>query len=134
MVGAGILFSFRGIGHDLATNKLFEARTVLGHGLVSLVRGMADVAVAETLGSRDVGCCSIEGLLQLGINRPSAPWGFCIEELGTYWIFALGTLYIVNGIRVSLAVGHCVDVAVGFIMKVCMAVSVVAIVFWFHGR
>ena len=98
--GAGILFPFGGIGHDLATNKFVEAGTVLDHGVESLVGGMADVAVAETLGSRDVGCCSIGGLLQLGINGPLPPWSFCIEELGTSWIFSLGTLYIVNGIGV----------------------------------
>ena len=57
--GVGISFPFWGIGHDLATNKLFEAITVLGHGVSSLVGGMADVAVAETLGCRGVGCCSI---------------------------------------------------------------------------
>ena len=95
-----------------------EDGTVLGHGVASLVGGMADVAVAEALDSRDVGYCSIRGLLRLGINGLSPPWGFCIGEVGTSWTFALGTLYIVNGTGVSLAVGHFVDVAVGFIIKV----------------
>ena len=88
MAGAGILFSLGVIGHDLATNKFVEAQTVLGHGVTSLVGGMADVAVAEALDSRDVGCCSIGWLLRLGVNGPSSPWGFCIEELETSWIFA----------------------------------------------
>ena len=69
-----------------------------------------------------------------GLSGPSSPWGFCIEELGISWIFALGTLYIVNGIGVGLAEGHFVDVAVGFIIEVCMAVAVVAIASGFHGR
>ena len=111
MAGTGMSFLLGQIGHDLATNVFVEAGTLLGHGVASLVGGMADVAVAEASGSRDAGCCSIGGLLQMGISRPSSPWGFCIEELGISWIFALGTLYIVNDIRVGLAVGHFVDVA-----------------------
>ena len=101
MAGAGMWFLFGRIGHDLATNKFVEAQTVLGHGVATLVGGMADVAVAEALGSGDAGCCSIGGLFQMGISRPPTPWGFCIEELGISWIFALGTLYIVNGIRIG---------------------------------
>ena len=118
MAGVGISFPFGGIGHDLATNKFVEAGTVLGHGVVYLVIGMADEAVAEALDSRDVVCCSIGGLLQLGISGPYPPWSFCIEELGTSWIFALGTLYIVNDIGVSLPVDHFVDVVVAFVIKV----------------
>ena len=118
-------FPFGGTGHDLATNKYVEAGTVLGHGVASLVGW---VAVAEALGSRDAGCCSIGGLLQIGISGPSSPWGFCIEELGISWIIALGTLYIVNAIGVGLPVGHYVDVAVDFIIEVYVAVAVVAIV------
>ena len=91
---------------------------VLGHDVASLVGGMADVAVDEALGCKDVGCCPIGELLRLGINETSPPWGFCIEGLGTSWIFTLDTLYTVNGIGVSLAVGHFVDVAVGFIIVV----------------
>ena len=45
-------------------------------------------------------------------------WGFCIEDLGTSWIFVLGTLYTVNGIGVSFAVGHFVDVVVDFVIEV----------------
>ena len=100
--GVGISFPFGGISHDLATNKFVEARTVLSHGVSSLVSGMAEVPVAETLGCRGVGCCSIGGLLRLGINGTSPPWAFCIEELGTCWIFALGTLYTINGFSISL--------------------------------
>ena len=124
----GCYFCLGEIGHDLATNKFVEVRTVLGHGVASLVGEMADVAVAEALDSRDAGCCSIRGLLQMGISGPSSPRDFRLEELGISWIFALGTLYIVNSIGVGLAVGHFVDVAVGFVIKVCMAVAVVAIV------
>ena len=127
MAGTGMSFLFGEIGHDLATSKFIEAGTVLGHGVASLVGGMADVAVLEALDSRDAGCCSIWALLQMGISGPSSPWGFCIEKHGNSWIFALGTLYIVNGIGVDLAVGQFVDVAVGFIIKVCVAVAVVAI-------
>ena len=72
---------------------------MLGHRVASIVSQMADVAVAETLDSRDVGCCSIGGLLRLGINGTSPPWGFCIEELGTSWIFALDTLYILGSLH-----------------------------------
>ena len=104
--GVQISFPFKGIGHDLAKNKFVEARTMLGHGVSSLVSGMADLAVAKALGCRGVGCCSIRGVLRLGINRTSPPWGFHIGELGNSWIFAPGTLYTVNGIGVSLAVGH----------------------------
>ena len=68
MGGAGSLFLIGGIGHDLATNKFVEAGTVLGNGLAFLVCGMADMAVAEALGSRDAGCSSIMGLLQMGIS------------------------------------------------------------------
>ena len=116
--GIGISFPFGGICHDPVTNKFVEAGTVLGLGVSSLVFGMIDVTVVEALGCGGVGCCSIGGLLRLGINGTSPPWGFCIEELGTSWIFALGTLYTVNGIEVSLAVGHLLDVAFGFIIKV----------------
>ena len=31
MAGAGMMFLFGGIGHDLATNKFVKARTVLSH-------------------------------------------------------------------------------------------------------
>ena len=116
--GNGISFPFRGIGPDLATNKSVEAGTVLGHGVSSLVSGMAAEAVAGALGFKGVGCCSIRGLFRLGINGTSFPWGFCIEDLGTSWIFALGTLYTVNGIEVSLALGHFADVTVGFVIQV----------------
>ena len=75
MAGAGISFSFGGIGHDLAINKLVEAGTLFGHGVTSLVGGMADVAVAEALDSRGVGCCSIRGLLRLQINGTSLSFG-----------------------------------------------------------
>ena len=81
--GIGISFPFGGIGHDLATNKFVEARTVLGRGVSSLVGGMADEAVAGALGCKGVGCCSIGGLFRLGINGTSPLWGFCIEDLGT---------------------------------------------------
>ena len=81
--GIGISFPFWGISNDLATNKFVEARTVLGHGESSLVSGMAHVAVAGTLGCRGVGHHSIGEPLWLGIDGPSPPWGFCIEELGT---------------------------------------------------
>ena len=64
MAGAGILFLFGGISHDLETNKFVEARTVFGYGVASLIGWMADVAVPEALGCRDVGCCSIRRLLQ----------------------------------------------------------------------
>ena len=82
--GIRISFPFDGIGHDLAKNKFVEARTVLDHGISSLVGGMVDVAVAGALSCRGVGCCSIKELLRLGINGTSPPWGFCIEELGTF--------------------------------------------------
>ena len=88
---------------------------------------MTDVAVAGAMGTGDAVCCSIGGLLQMGIRVLSFPWGFCIEELGISWTFALGTLHIVNGIVVSLVVGHFVDMNVGFVIEVCMAVAVVAI-------
>ena len=55
------------------------------------------------------------GLLLLGASvlRES-----CVEGLGTSWIFALGKLYTVNGIGVSLAVSHFVDASVGFFIEV----------------
>ena len=53
--GVGISFPFGGIGHDLATNKFVEARTVLGHWVSSPVSRIIDVAVAEALGCRGVG-------------------------------------------------------------------------------
>ena len=107
VAGAGISFLLGGIVHDLATNKFVEAGTVLGHGIASLVCWMAEVAVAGALGSRHVAlgcrhvsCCSIGGLLRLGINGLSPPWGFCVEEVGISWIFVLDSLYIVNDIGV----------------------------------
>ena len=75
MAGAGMSFLFGQISHNLAANKFIEAATVLGHGVASLIGGMADVAVVEALGSSDAGCCSIRGLLQMGISRLSSPWG-----------------------------------------------------------
>ena len=125
--GIGISFPFGGIGYDLATNKFVEARMVLGHKVLSLVSGIANVAVAEALGCKGVGCCSIRELLRLGINGTSPSWGFCVEGPETSWIFALGTVYTVNGIGVSLAVGHFVYVAVGFVIKFSVAIAVVAI-------
>ena len=133
--GIGISFPVGGISHDLARNKFVEARTVLGHGVSSLV----SEAVAGALGCKGVGCCSIRELFKLGIDGSSPPWGFCIEDLGTSWIFALGTLFTVNGIGVSLALGHFVDMAVGFIIEawVAVAVAVVAVasdfVLWDRG-
>ena len=56
-----------------ATNKFVEARTVFGHGVSSLVGGMAAEAVAGALGCKSVGCCSIRGLSRLGINGTSPP-------------------------------------------------------------
>ena len=125
--GIGISFPFGGIGHDLGHKKFVEARMVLGHGVSSLVSGMQMWQWPKALSYKCVGCCSIRELLRLGINGTSSPWGFCVEELGTSWIFALGTVYTVNGIVVSLAVGHFEDVAVDFITEVCMAVAVVVI-------
>ena len=71
--GVGISFPFGGIGHDLATYKFVEAGTVLDHGVSSLSSRMTDVAVAEALDCRGVGCFSIRGLFRLGINRISPP-------------------------------------------------------------
>ena len=71
---------------------------MLGHGVSSLVGGMATEAVAGALGCKDLGCCSIRGLFMLGINGTSPSWGFCVEDLRISWIFAMGTLYTVNGI------------------------------------
>ena len=63
--GIGISFPFWGIGHDdLATNKLVDAGTALGHGVSSLVGGMAAEAVAGALGYKGVG-------FRLGINGTS---------------------------------------------------------------
>ena len=80
---------------------------MLGHGVSSLVSGMAAEAMAGALGCKGVG-------FWLGINGTS-PWGFHTEDLGTSWIFAVGILCIVNGIGV---VGHFVDMAVGFVIRV----------------
>ena len=66
MAGSGILFSFRQIDYDLAPNKFVEARTVLGHGLSSLVGGMADVEVDEALGSRGVGLLFHQRIIEVG--------------------------------------------------------------------
>ena len=79
---------------------------------------MAAEAVTGNLGCKGVGCCSIGGLFRLGINGTSPSCGICIDDLGISWIFVLGTLYTVNGIGVSLVVGHFVDVAVGFVIEV----------------
>ena len=98
MADAGLSFLLDGIGHDLVINKFIEAGTVLGHGVSSLVDGMAGMAVAGALGTRGASCSSIGGLLWMGISMPSFPWGFCIKEQGISWIFALGTSYIVNGV------------------------------------
>ena len=54
--GIEILFPFGGVGHDLAMNKFVGVRIVLSHGISSLVSGIADVAVAEALGCKGVGC------------------------------------------------------------------------------
>ena len=80
-------FPFGGIDHDLATNKFVETRTVLGQGVSSLVSGMAAEVVAGALGCKGVGCCSIRGLVGLGINgTSSSSWDFYIEDLGIFWI------------------------------------------------
>ena len=107
--GIGISFPFGGITHDdLAANKFVEAGTVLGHWVSSTFSGMAAEAVAGALGCKGVG-------FRLGINGTYPPWGFCIEDLGTSWIFVVVMLYTVNGIAV---VGHFVDVAMGFVIRV----------------
>ena len=49
--GTGISLPFERMGHDMATNTLVEARTVLDYGVSSLVGGMADEAVAKALDS-----------------------------------------------------------------------------------
>ena len=85
-----------------------EAGAVLGHGISSLVSGMAAEAVAGALSCKGVG-------FRLGINGTSPPWGFHTEDLGTSWIFVVGILYTVNG---TGAVGYFVDVAVGFVIGV----------------
>ena len=59
MAGAGISFSFGEIGHNLATNKCVEVKTVFSHDVASLAGEIADEAADEALGFRDVGCCSI---------------------------------------------------------------------------
>ena len=68
--GIGISFPFGRIGHnDLATNKFVEAGTMLGHGVSSLVGGMAAKAVAGALGCKvlDFGS-GLMGLLLLGAS------------------------------------------------------------------
>ena len=111
----GDSFPFGGIGHDLTTNKSVEAGTVLDHGVSSLVSGMAAKVVTGALGCKGVHCGSVRGLFGFGINGISPSWGFCIEDLGISWMFVLDTLYTVNGIG---AVGHFVDMAMGFVTRV----------------
>ena len=90
---------------------------MFGHGVSSLVSGVANVAVAVALG-----CCrSIGGLLQLGENGPSLSWEFFIVGLGISWTLGQNRLYTVNDIGSCLAA-----VAVGFTIDVCVAVIAVA--------
>ena len=63
---------------NLATNKLVDAGTVFGHGVLSLVVRVANVAAAVALGCY----CSIGGLLYFGVNGPSPSLNFLIMGLG----------------------------------------------------
>ena len=73
-VGVGTSSILGGIGHDaLATNIFVEASIVFVHGVPSLVSGAVDVAMIAALG-----CCTLRGLSQLGVNGLSSSWNLLV--------------------------------------------------------